>query len=358
MAHTHEEAHSTYYLDQLCTIAVCGALSLVAIVLYVQKALEFLAPFFQATLLIGSIALLVVVLIRAVALWYTVGQVPAHGAHHHHDHPAHDHHHGHGPECGHAHDHEHACPDDHDHVPAHGIRAEPPGHGHDHGLTTAAHAHHHHEHAPGHEHDHEHEHGWAPVRYAILLLPIILFFLRMPSEAFNIQCKDYKTLREVGRLPPLLLEVSRPFYVWAFGQEQADRFRPVDVETVQMAQKGTGVLSLSFKELAQAAYSPTSRDFYEGQMARVKGQFVPKTDKTFTLVRLKITCCSADAVALNVTIVSPDPVTDIPQLQWVEVTGQIQFRKGRGAEEYIAVLQIGKAEDIQRTSPDPNLYLY
>src|SRR5207249_7750262 len=76
-----------------------------------------------------------------------------------HDHDHHDHDHGHH----HDHDHEHHHHDhDHDH-----------GHAH-------AHAH---EQTPGH--DHGHDHGWAPWRYTVLMLPVVLFLLNLPNEIFS-----------------------------------------------------------------------------------------------------------------------------------------------------------------------------
>src|SRR5262245_39345549 len=101
MAHDHaHHRDSTYYLDPLCTIAACGALGLVAILMYglpgpdgKTKLSLILAPQFFSPVLLGGVALLVLVLIRAITLWQSSGQL-AGGGHHHHHHN-HDHEHDH-----------------------------------------------------------------------------------------------------------------------------------------------------------------------------------------------------------------------------------------------------------------------
>src|SRR5262249_5301861 len=96
MGHAHSHEHSdeaqTYYLDQLCTIALCGGLGAVGVLMWYpsiqtetgwRNLLSFiLADQFHLPVLAGSIALLALVAIRAVVLWRSVG----HAGDHHHDH--------------------------------------------------------------------------------------------------------------------------------------------------------------------------------------------------------------------------------------------------------------------------------
>lgn len=142
MAHDHDLSHedrNAYYLNQLFTIAVCGALGGVTVMLWYSGKLRFLVieRFWLPTLL-GGIALLALVIIRAIALWRSVDQSVEASKQHDHDHE----------HCGHDHDH---C-------------------GHDH----------------AHQHDHHgHDHGWAPWRYVVLLFPVVLYFLHLPNEGFS-----------------------------------------------------------------------------------------------------------------------------------------------------------------------------
>src|SRR5207302_782376 len=135
------------YLEQLCTIAICGLMGGVTILLWYQNLLRYiLAEKFHAPVLWGGFAILVLVVIRAVAIWVEAGQARA----------AHDH--------NHVHDHDH----DHDH---------------------GEHHHHDHEHAQAHahdlSHDHGHDHGWNPWRYIVLMLPIVLYFLGLPNAGLT-----------------------------------------------------------------------------------------------------------------------------------------------------------------------------
>src|SRR5262245_1681405 len=183
MAHTHEHDHEGYFLDQLFSIALCGALGAIAVLMFVRKKMLtiILAPAFHPYVLAGGIALLVLGAIRAIALWKYAGEIG-----HHHD--EHD-----GPceheSCGQNHQH-------HDHEPKgaalgldvmaqpdkHGHHEHDHGHHHDHGY---AHSHNHGHHHHSHDHDHGHDHGWAPWRYTVLMLPVVLFLLNLPNEIFS-----------------------------------------------------------------------------------------------------------------------------------------------------------------------------
>src|SRR5438552_3756389 len=107
MAHDHvHEEDSTYYLEQLFMVGICGALGGVAIMMYWQDRLKYiLAPAFHPYVFWGGLVLLFLVAVRAVSLWKAAGTMPA----------AHDHPHDHEHEHGHDHDHEHHHHHDHDH---------------------------------------------------------------------------------------------------------------------------------------------------------------------------------------------------------------------------------------------------
>src|SRR5437763_14869299 len=94
--HHHGESASEYYVEQLFTILVCGALGLVAVEMYRTNMLRFvLAPQFHVPVLIGGIAILVLVAVRAVAVWREAGAEHTHEHDHSHDHHGHEHSHEH-----------------------------------------------------------------------------------------------------------------------------------------------------------------------------------------------------------------------------------------------------------------------
>src|SRR4051794_14103213 len=99
MAHDHSHHHSRaeYYLEQIFTIGVCGALGIVAIRMYGTGKLYILNPSFHSWVLAGGIGLLIMAVVRGIAVWMSVEEPTAVAAHDHGD-------------CGHdhAHDHVHA----------------------------------------------------------------------------------------------------------------------------------------------------------------------------------------------------------------------------------------------------------
>jgi hypothetical protein len=130
-SHDHSHDHSGYYLEQLCTIVVCGALGLVVILLYFQRTLDhqkalgfLLADFLHPYLLGSGIAILAVAALRAGFLFLSLRRRAA--TQHADD--------DHCKNCGHHHDH---------------------------------------------------DHRWSPLRYLALCLPIMLFLLGLPNEGFR-----------------------------------------------------------------------------------------------------------------------------------------------------------------------------
>jgi len=324
MDHTHSHNHghdqSAYYTEQLCTIGICGALGGVAVALYVQGTLANLLAkgFLQVSVLVAGICLLLLVAVRAIALWYMAGEA-ADG--HSHE----------GNCCGHDHDHNHGAEAHHHH-----------DHGHEHG----------HEHGPGHEHVHDHSHGgpghdhdhaWAPIRYVVLLIPVLIYFF-VPLEALSASS--------------------------GFGGE-------VDTQAKLLASKGLHP-EIGFKELDGAAYNKERREFYEGMIVSISGQYYPspRGANMFSLVRLKITCCAADARPFPaVVLVDDSQIRELPasdhfpdpqalNRKWVRVTCQIQFKPRLDKpDEWVTVLVVQPTKDtplyklIEQVEPDENPYL-
>jgi uncharacterized membrane protein YcgQ (UPF0703/DUF1980 family) len=114
---------------------------------------------------------------------------------------------------------------------------------------------------------------------------------------------------------------------------------------------------MTFNELNEAAFDADKRRSYTGQTAILEGRFNRLGDKEFTLYRLKMTCCGADAVPLKVRIVAPQAVNGINDGSWVRITGVIRFIKPAGQDRYTPVLflnDIGK--DIERDIKVQNEY--
>ena len=155
----------------------------------------------------------------------------------------------------------------------------------------------------------------------MLMLPIVLFFLGLPNGGFS-----------MGR--------------FKFGSQ-------LEGESMKsVAEKGGDVIELGFKELSNKALIPAAREELEGKTGRLKGMYSPLgSDKEFTLFRVKMNCCAADAIPLEVRIVSPENVTRVSPKEWVEVEGQIQFRKVVGKDKYLPVLQMKSADHVKKIPP-------
>lgn len=286
MAHSHA-GDENYFIDQVFAIGLCGALSACAILLYNNEGLFFLASRFRDLVYVGGIALGAVVILRAVSVWREAGTAKVSGSAHDHDHD-HDHHH-------HDHDHEH----------------------------------HHHGHDHTHAHDHDHEHGWAPWRYVLLLIPVALFFMGLPTDPASVSVDS------------------------------------VAVDSSQFQRRGGIIHNLKFTALEYAARNPNLREKYSGRQATMIGQFVTTGDPSqFGLTRKKMVCCSTDAIALK-AIVMVDPNWTTPQLdhesragKWVEVTGTIYFVKRQRREEHVPVFVVyppegGSPNDMVKIIPTP-----
>jgi hypothetical protein len=270
MGHDHSHEGNAYYLEQLWTIATCGALGIVMILLWQYQVLAiFLTPTFHGPVLWGGIALLVLVAIRMVSLWFTVSAARRATAQEH-DHSAagaHDHGHTHGPDCDHTHDH-------HDHV--HGPDCD-----HEHGSDQPPHVH-------AHDHGHDHEHGWAPWRYAVLLLPIVLFLMKLP---------------------------------WPQNDEPVDK----------------GTIEAKLADIEASAEDQSQREFWKEKSQTtsvyLRGKLGPiRNDREFGIGRLKMTCCFADAYPepARIIIQAVKPVDKLEELngKWVKVIGKVDYIKG------------------------------
>lgn len=342
MAHDHAHDHgdsNSYYLEQIFTIAVCGAIGAVMVMMCValgdsQKRVSFLFGDNQTQhmrVLFGGLGLLALALVRGIYVWFAVGPKPTEAHAHTHDHN-HDHDHD---ACGHSH---HAC--DHDH---HDHHEHEHSHEHEHGVKTAAptaltslpltatpslapagHSHDHdhsHDHGHSHGHDHDHDHGWAPWRFMLLLLPVILFFLGLPNNGIagrevQFSAEDQKALTKIGNT----------------------------------AGKGTEVTLLTFNDLEKASRSLVDREDLEGKLVQVDGQYRGSDPAHFTLVRYKINCCAADALPLNAVISINGPDQEKYKVdpaaysgKWVKVTGRVFFLP-QAKGEYLPVVIIYPSE--------------
>ena len=324
MAHDHHDhADDTYYLDQLCMIALSGAFGAVCLSLYLwqQRMLNLLlGPQFHLFVLLSGIVLLGMALMRGMSLWVSVGKGETNHAHDH----------------GHSHDHEHHHDHEHEHQ-------------HDHAHGDCCGSDHDHEHS--HDHDHAgHSHAWAPWRYVVLLLPIILFMLGLPNKTLKAKAgagADMLARQEVNGYAALVACGSN---VW----QSLVLARALGGDEAESAQ----AFPLDFKTLEGLAANPIAREEWKGKMIKVRGQYAPMSPRVFELVRYRIQCCAGDAVAYRVPVGCKEDVIDTRPNSWVEVTGRIDFRpRSPNSTSYMTILLAPNRAAVIDIPPDNNPYL-
>ncbi|MCI0333108.1 MAG: hypothetical protein L0228_07785 [Planctomycetes bacterium] len=352
VAHSHDHHHGedSYYIDQLCMVALTGAFGGICLALYFWQTTmlsRMLGQQFHPYVLASGIVLVGLAVLRSLSLWVQVGKEAPHA--HDHQHHEHEHGHEHSHDCCHDHDHDNAH--NHEHAPlalvgeGSGVRGE---HAHDHAHHH--HEHHHHGHSHG-DHSHaDHDHGWAPWRYVVLLVPIMLFLLGLPNKGPS--AGEFKDHIEV----PVDVGAEAQHAVSLVGAAGVP-FGQIAYATYMSDETGSGeVLSMDFKNLEAAATNPFRREDLDKKNIRVIGQFAPNPNPhVFGLVRHKIQCCAADAIRLDIPIVSKEPITHVKPDAWVAVTGRVEFLK-RG-DSFRTIVKVPGKHAVVSTPPDSNPYL-
>ncbi len=311
-AHVPHDANE-YYIEQLCSIGFGGLLAAIVCKWYFSGDMKyFMSDSLMKVVLAGGIALLVLILFRAVVVWRAAGQPQIALVHEH----------GHG----HAHDH------GHDHGHSHGIKAAP---------STAVSA----KPATGHGHGHSHggdghEHAWAPWRYTIMLVPIILGFLGLPAGGLQPYPRDEADPGDLSSKREYTpVQVTRLAGLLAAPAEFAPLLAIAFTDPESIVRTGD-YIEMTFKQLEEASLTKEQRDVYTGMSVRVTGQYSGDSDRYFSLSRFKINCCGADAIQLKAMIVvdysqnKEGPRLDPQQMRgtWVRVSGMIKFKdRGNGA---------------------------
>lgn len=391
--HHHDgEAISGYFTEQLLTILVAGLFGFVAIQLYRSGMLNnLLAPQFHTWVLGGGIAILALVVLRAIAIWYEASQIQVHGSHVHihdghlHVHSHEHHHHDHEHHPGYTH-HSHAQSEGYIHVDQKHLSKQvhsPAAVGDSYGATGRSNAGESLPSQPPHEpdhseatveeedehdtnHGHSHDLSWVMARMLVLIFPVSLYFLGLPNATYSKERQLRMLGQESSIGAELLHELAKDAEVIAEKKlEDGSIQRTLKTKTglrLLETRKSDGsqprleVLGgegrrMRFNDLNDAASDEAKRQSLQGQIAILEGRFRRLGDKEFTLFRLKMTCCAADTVPLRVRIVVSQALSGFQDFDWVEVKGQIQFVKVPGQERYLPVILVADITDVRKTEP-------
>jgi hypothetical protein len=291
--HTHDHGdRNAWFLDQLCSIAVCGAYAGVIFSMFYVKwmglaersLINIIVPWIQYMLLGGAVVLLLLTILRAIGVWQA----------------------------------------------SRNLEAFDPHQGHDH--------------APGEGHDHSH--GWSPWKYIPLVIPLVLYIgLGLPDSRMIMAYERNLTdralprgsglsgagsldavmqaqvlLGEVGAcgpgfgLPTAVL--SATLVPGGYATEIAEEELNVDPDATP-----------SLGELDQIASNPSFQQTYKNyRRVEVEGNFYPASadGRFFRVVRLRVACCLGDARPAIVMCVSRKP-NDIQSGDWVAAQGKLDF---------------------------------
>jgi hypothetical protein len=336
MTHLHfhnEESIRNYFAEQLLTILVCGLFGYAAIQMYRNDMLGFLTEPFRFPVLLGGIGILILVLVRAISVWREAGKLQ-----------------------GLIHVQTTGCSGDHIHTDAcnHSI-----GHLHNESDHTAE------------DHLHANELSWVFARMLILIFPVLLFFMGLPNSTFSM---DYQLAlaydkNDTALGAELLKELAKDI-----DPTKTKLLSPLpDGSTVRQIVTKTGLTlkeitpasggepryeqivgegtRMKFNDLKGAAFDTNKRESLQGQTVILEGRFKRLGDKEFSLFRFKMACCAADATPLKVRIVVPQALSNYNDGDWVEIKGQVQFRRPPGQDYYIPVIMVGDINDIRKKQP-------
>lgn len=320
--HHHGESVSNYFTEQLLTILVCGLIGFAAIQMYRTDRLQFLADQFRAPVLYGGIAVIVLVVVRAIAVWKEAGVMQAQLQACAKDHV-------HTPDCNHDHFHAHGTDDNHDH-------------------------------------EHSHDMSWVFARMLILVFPVALYFLGLPNSGFSKE-------RQLEMLKGETAYGAENLKKLAEGATVEEEKKEADGTMVRVLKTSTGLklretmsgagaepryelvaaegTVMRFNLLNDAALDAGKRKYYGGETAILEGRFKRLADKEFSLFRMKMTCCAADTVPLKVRIIVPQALSKFSDFEWVTVKGQIQFMQVPGQDRYIPVIMVADIRDVRQTEP-------
>jgi hypothetical protein len=244
----------------------------------------------------------------------------------------------------HSHQHDHSHGHDHDHHHHEGCGHD---HSHDHALHTHEH-HHHHDHEHDHSHE-DHEHGWAPWRYVVILVPIMLFLLGVPNkppraaESNDKEARAAQAEREAKDTTRMIAldDWSRLGLLAALANENA-----VGEST-----------PIGFKKLVESVDDPAEQAHLEGKTVELRGQYSPdpRDPRFFSLVRFRVQCCPGDAVDKRISVFSKEPITSVNRDAWVKVVGKVEYAR-RGDVTLIRLATPGPSA-VTPCNPDTNPYL-
>jgi uncharacterized repeat protein (TIGR03943 family) len=118
-----------------------------------------------------------------------------------------------------------------------------------------------------------------------------------------------------------------------------------------------GALRLEMLDLIYAAEMGSLRKTLEGKTVELTGQVVTKTQgstaERFSLVRLLMVCCAADARPVGIWVQRPEGASGFQDMDWVRITGRPTFPVRDGRRTVVLEIDV-----IRPSEPPDELFLF
>lgn len=180
-----------------------------------------------------------------------------------------------------------------------------------------------------------------------MLIPVILFMLGLPNKPPQAISKDvhmdmtqeamgYAQIVTLGPAPLAMLGAAAGLRA----DESAEEPIPRD-----------------FRQLEAIAGKADARAEWKGKRVEVRGQYVPGrgNDRVFRLVRYRIGCCAADAIELEVPVVTAEPIQGLAANDWAKVVGKLDFIEQNGNQ--VSVIRVSRRGNVELCQRDLNPYV-
>jgi uncharacterized repeat protein (TIGR03943 family) len=219
----------------------------------------------------------------------------------------------------------------------------------------------------GHQHGHEpHDCGGAHVpgslrgqilSAAILVVPLLVAIPISPSQFGAVAVMNRGLAQSIVDLPGItaptpFMEPPLPTADGSPGEPGP----PADTGSY-LARNEHGEIIASTVDLLYAAHLPEIRSEFENQEVEIVGQFFPARGNNpdgdrFSLVRMFVLCCAADARPVAITVRAPG-TEDFPKMSWIKVGGTVRFPIEGG--ERVPVID---ARSVEPSEPPAETFLY
>ena len=212
--------------------------------------------------------------------------------------------------------------------------------GHDH-----AHEHHEHNHGGGSCGngdcccDHDHHESVSLWRYIVLVVPLMIVWMGLAPNGLSADVFSKRMTKAQREAIAAASSAALPE-----GRKVDTDAEPIDTD---------------MRELQQASQDAVRRQFWEtaDRPVRLSGQFVPDNRYTdrYRLMRIRITCCAADATPIDVTVVG-EIQSGWQYGEWLEALGVVSFVEVPGGQtqgsKYLPVLH-----QLHVSVTDPKPYI-